>query len=211
MDGLGPRQNRVTPFGEIVAMPERGAWTGNRGCLHDDQGRLGRARWRSPAWITCRLEWKGWRRPIMAPGRWTELFFLDEATSFAAGHRPCAYCRRADFVRFAAAVAPEFGGIRPRAPVMDRRLHAERLDGTAKRAAQMRLGDLPDGAMAVADGAAWLLWRGALRRWTAGGYRDCRTADPADVVQALTPALTMAAMRAGYPTQVHASADPGRP
>ncbi len=206
MDGLGPRQNRVTPFGEIVAIPDRGAWTGNRGCLHDDRSQLGRARWRSPAWITCRLDWKGWRRPIMAPGRWTELFFLDEATSFAAGHRPCAYCRRADFLRFARAVAPAFGGNPPRAPLIDRRLHAERLDGKAKQTASVRLADLPEGAMAVLDGEPWLLWRGALRRWTAGGYRDRRTVDPDLVVQALTPALTMAAMRAGYSPQVHASA-----
>jgi hypothetical protein len=201
-----PRQNRVTPFGEIVAIPERGAWTGNRGCLHDDQGRLGRARWRSRAWIACRLEWKGWRRPIMAPGRWTELFFLDEATSFAAGHRPCAYCRREDYRRFAQAVAGEFGGAAPRAPAIDARLHAERLDGRDKRLAPHRLGDLPEGAMLALDGAAWLVWRGALRRWSPAGYGARLDVDPARIVQALTPALTMAAMRAGYSPQVHATA-----
>lgn len=203
----GPRQNRVTPFGEIVAIPERGAWTGNRGCLHDDQGRLGRARWRSPAWITCRLDWKGWRRPIMAPGRWTELFFLDEATSFAAGHRPCAYCRREDFNRFAQAAAGGFGADVPRAPAIDRRLHVERLDGRDKRLASHRLGDLPDGAMLALDGEAWLVWRGALRRWSPAGYGATLAADPGRTVQALTPALTMAAMHAGYSPQVHATAD----
>jgi hypothetical protein len=201
-----PRQNRVTPFGEIVAIPERGAWTGNRGCLHDGQGRLGRARWRSPAWITCRLAWKGWRRPIMAPGRWTELFFLDEATSFAAGHRPCAYCRREDYRRFAQAVAVEFGGAVPRAPAIDARLHAERLDGRAKRLAPHRLGDLPDGAMLALDGAAWLVWRGALRRWSPAGYGPRLAADPDRIVEALTPGLAMAAMRTGYSPQVHATA-----
>jgi len=204
MTACTPRQNRVTPFGEIVAVPERGAWTGNRGCLHDDQGRLGRARWRSPAWIACRLDWKGWRRPIMAPGRWTELFFLDEATAFAAGHRPCAYCRREDFRRFARAVAGD--GALPRAPAIDRQLHAERLDGKAKRLALHCLGDLPDGAMLAQDGAAWLVWRGALRRWSPAGYGERRAADPDRIVEALTPALTMAAMRGGYFPQVHATA-----
>ncbi len=201
-----PRQNRVTPFGEIVAIPDRGAWTGNRGCLHDDQGRLGRARWRSPAWIACRLDWKGWRRPVMAPGRWTELFFLDEATSLAAGHRPCAYCRRADFRRFAQAVAGAFDGAAPRAPMIDARLHAERLDGHAKRLAPHHLGDLPDGAMLALDGTAWLVWRGALRRWSPAGYGERQAADPGRTVQALTPAVTMAAMHAGYSPQVHETA-----
>lgn len=201
-----PRQNRVTPFGEIVALPDRGAWTGNRGCLHDDQGRLGRARWRSPAWITCRLDWKGWRRRIMAPGRWTELFFLDEATSFAAGHRPCAYCRRQDFRRFAQAVAPGFGGEAPRAPVLDQRLHAERLDGKAKRLHPRRLGDVPDGAMVALEGDAWLIWRGALRRWTPGGYGAARDEAPAATVQVLTPPATLLAFAAGYAPQVHPSA-----
>lgn len=208
MNRPAPRQNRVTPFGEIVAIPERGAWTGNRGCLHDDQGRLGRARWRSPAWIACRLDWKGWRRPIMAPGRWTELFFLDEATAFAAGHRPCAYCRREDFNRFAAAAAGAFEGAVPRAPALDARLHAERLDGRGKRLHAGRLGDLPDGAMVALDGAAWLVWQGGLRPWSAAGYGPPLGLDPDRVVQALTPPLAMAAMHAGYFPQVHGAARP---
>lgn len=206
MTASPPRQNRVTPFGEIVAIPARGAWTGNRGCLHDDQGRLGRARWRSPAWIACRLDWKGWRRPIMAPGRWTELFFLDEATSLAAGHRPCAYCRRADFRHFAQAVAGEFGGTAPRAPVIDARLHAERLDGKDKQTKRLCLGDLPDGAMAAIDGEPWLLWGGGLRRWTPEGYGPPQALEPERVVAALTPALTIAALGAGYIPQVHETA-----
>ena len=93
-----PLQNRVTPTGEIVADPGRGLLMGNRGCLHGPDRRLGVARWRSKLWICCVLDWKGVRRDPMPPGRWTALFFLDEATALAAGHRPCAYCRRADFV-----------------------------------------------------------------------------------------------------------------
>jgi len=207
-----PRQNRVNPFGEIMAIPARGAWTGNRGCLHDAEGRLGRARWRSPAWIVCRLDYKGWRRPIMAPGRWTELFFLDEATALAAGHRPCALCRRADYRRFAALLAPDFGGTPPKAPDLDRRLHAERLDGRAKRMHPIPLALLPDGALlSRTDGdGAWLRWQGALHRWTPGGY-DRREAMPdAARVLSLTPPTTLAALRAGYRPEIHPSVRPSR-
>jgi hypothetical protein len=203
-----PYQNRVTPFGEIVAVSARGAWTGNRGCLHDGAGRLGRARWRSPAWLVCRLAFQDYRRPAMAPGRWTALFFLDEATALAAGHRPCCFCRRQDFLAFAGAAAPAFGGTPPRAPALDARLHAERLDGHAKRRHPARLGDLPDGAMVCLPGRddAWLAWRGALRRWTPGGY-GCAERWPAGAAaEALTPPATLAALANGYVPQVDRSA-----
>jgi hypothetical protein len=207
-----PLQNRVTPFGEIVAIPERGAWTGNRGCLHDDQGRLGTARWRSQAWLVCRLRFKDYHRQVMTPGRWTELFFLDEATALAAGHRPCAFCRRRDFLAFLRAVAPVFGGKPPRAPELDARLHTERLDGRAKRRHGMRLGDMPDGALvalpgqdSAADGA-WLVWRGALRRWTPSGYGHARKLPARTTVEALTPPTNAAALAGGYPPQVHPTA-----
>ncbi|HEX4703585.1 MAG TPA: hypothetical protein VH352_15765, partial [Pseudonocardiaceae bacterium] len=91
-----PLQNRVTPTGEIVADPGRGLLMGNRGCLHGQGRRLGTSRWRSAMWICCVLNWRNVRRDVMPPGRWTALFFLDEATALAAGHRPCGYCRRAD-------------------------------------------------------------------------------------------------------------------
>ncbi|MCC6468771.1 MAG: hypothetical protein IT563_10660 [Alphaproteobacteria bacterium] len=202
-----PRQNRVTPFGEILALPERGAWTGNRGCLHDDQGRLGKARWRSKAWLVCRLRFKDYRRQVMTPGRWTELFFLDEATALAAGHRPCAFCRRQDFLAFVRAAALSFGDQAPSAPDLDTRLHAERLDGGRKRLMRARLGDLPDGAMAVLPGkdGAWLRWRGALRRWTPGGYDGETTLDPRATVETLTPPATLAALDGGYVPQVDGS------
>ncbi|MCK6451741.1 MAG: hypothetical protein L6R19_12925 [Alphaproteobacteria bacterium] len=200
-----PRQNRVTPFGEIVALKQRGRWMGNRGgCLQDDAGRLGTARWRTRAWLICRLEFKGWYRKVMQPGLYTELFFFDEATALAAGHRPCALCRRADYDRFRDAVAAEFGGRRPSAAAMDLRLHADRLDGRAQRRTPARLGDLPDGAMVLRPGAhdPWLKWQGALRRWTQDGYDRSIALDPRETVAVLTPALTLAALRGGFRPQV---------
>lgn len=129
-----PLQNRVTPTGEIIATPHRGMFTGNRGIIHDPATKtLLKKRWSSPAWITCLCEFRGWRRPVMARRSWTELFFLDEATAFAAGHRPCFFCRRDDAKRFR--VAWEMGndarGISAKA--MDAVLHRERLDRGKKR------------------------------------------------------------------------------
>src|SRR5215218_9616232 len=119
-------QNRVTPLGELVAEPARGLVYGNRGCLHDETGRI-RRRYNGRRWIACRLEFRGWRRrPLLQPGRFTELFFLDEATAFAAGHRPCALCRREDYTRF----SEIWGGIHPGqagADAMDAQLHDERV------------------------------------------------------------------------------------
>ena len=124
-----PRQNRVTPLGELIATPERGLVYGNRGCLHDEQGRI-RRRYATRRWIACRLEFKGWHRaPLLQPGKFTELFFLDEATAFAAGHRPCALCRREDYVRFNE-LWPGPGG----ADAIDLRLHGERLGAATWRA-----------------------------------------------------------------------------
>jgi hypothetical protein len=182
-----PLQNRVTPFGEIVADPARGAMFGNRGgCLHDGEKRLGRRRWASRAWICCVLEFKGRRRALMQPNRYTELFFLDEATAFAAGHRPCFECRRADALRFRDA----FGA--RRADEMDRPLHGERLGPKP----EVAISELPEGAMVARDGAAWLVWRGALRRWSFTGYREARPLDGRATL--LTPRSTVAAFRRGY-------------
>ena len=144
-----PLQNRVTPFGEIVAVPERGTMMGNRGILHDGRQRL-RRRWASKLWICCLLELQGRREPVMAPGRYTRLFFLDEPTALAAGHRPCAYCRRGDYNAFRAAWADgnrALGlGKTPRAVEVDAVLHAERLGPTgAKRLHRASLERLPDG------------------------------------------------------------------
>src|SRR5215211_2432471 len=118
-----PLQNRVTPTGEIVSDPARGLLMGNRGCLHDQDRTLRTARWRSKLWICCRLDFKGARRDPMPPGRWTALFFLDEATALSAGHRPCAYCRRADYLAYAEAWRRAAGlTVRLRAWEMDAQL-----------------------------------------------------------------------------------------
>jgi hypothetical protein len=158
-----PLQNRVTPLGGLIATPERGLVYGNRGCLHDAEGRI-RRRYATRRWIACRLRFRGWHRePLMQPGRFTELFFLDEATAFAAGHRPCALCRRDDYRRFTALWPGE-----PGADAIDARLHAERL-GERRT---VRLDDLPDGAFVLRAGEPWLARGGELLRWTPAGYSE---------------------------------------
>jgi hypothetical protein len=141
------RQNRVTPLGDLVAESARGLVYGNRGCLHDDNGRI-RRRYDGKRWIACRLRFKGWhRQPLLQPGRFTELFFLDEATAFAAGHRPCALCRRADYVRFTE-IWHELHPGRTGADAIDAQLHAERVaPGTrAQLHHDAPFDELPDGA-----------------------------------------------------------------
>ncbi|HZQ16674.1 MAG TPA: hypothetical protein VFA82_07865 [Gaiellaceae bacterium] len=182
-----PLQNRVTPLGELVAHPGRGLVYGNRGCLHDAQGRIVR-RFQVKRWIACRLEFKGWQRaPLMQPGRFTELFFLDEATAFAAGHRPCALCRRDDYRRFLT-IAGEAG-----ADALDERLHAERL-GPRREA---ELGALPDGAFVLRDEEPWLVLGGGLLRWTPDGYAERR---PYDTRRAtvITPPSLVEVLRSGW-------------
>src|ERR1700757_5513868 len=148
-----PLQNRVTPTGEIIATPERGLFVGNRGIIHDPATKtLLRKRWSTPMWLTCVLEFRGRRREVMARRSWTELFFLDEATAFAAGHRPCFYCRRGDANRFRAAWEEGNGQRELLAGEIDAVLHRERLHGRNKRLhpLPMLLTKLPDGAMVQA-------------------------------------------------------------
>jgi hypothetical protein len=202
-----PLQNRVTPFGEIVSVPDRGLLIGNRGIIHDPQTRtlLGR-RWTSPAWLVCSLHYKGRRRTVMGPGTWTELFFLDEATALSAGHRPCFECRRLDALAFRAAWAKGNGGEPPPAAQMDRVLHAERLEGRGKRrhALTAPAALLPDGAM-VTDGAQAFLVRSAgLMRWTPSGYESASCV-PEDLAL-LTPPSIVRALAAGYRPILHPSA-----
>ncbi len=199
------RQNRVLPTGNIVALPFRGAWMGNRGILHDGEGRLGRARWRHPHWIICRLAFKGRRRPVMAPRRYTELFFFDEAVALAAGHRPCAECRRDSFNAYRAAWAKAHGCAPPSALDMDRALHAARVDRRTGRQATTRgsLALLPDGAFVRAEGGEpCLLWGGALRPYLGDSYGPPLPAPTAEDLEVLTPAPTLAALRGGYPVSV---------
>lgn len=202
-----PLQNRVTPFGEVVAIPERGSFTGNRGIIHDPATRtLLARRWASKAWIVCVCEFRGVRRDVMARRSWTELFFLDEATALAAGHRPCFYCRRRDAEAFRAAWATGNGVAPPRAAAIDATLHRERLDGRAKRLHP--LGDgvrgLPDGTLVAAGTAAYLVSGGRQLRWSPAGYRAEPL--PARLDGMLTPPSTVAALAAGYRPRLHASA-----
>ena len=211
-----PRQNRVTPFGRIEASPARGLFMGNRGILHDEAGRLGSARWRHRNWIVCLTSFKDRRRPLMMPGVYTELFFCDEAVAFAAGHRPCAECRRADFLRFAEAwrVGHDLGGERPLVPAIDRALHEARVGPDRRQVRRpMRLSHLPDGAFfrtPEAPEVAWLAWRGRVHRWTHAGYAE-HLDRPADrTVEALTPEPTLRVLAAGYEPFVHPSAEAER-
>ncbi len=169
-----PLQNRVTPAGDIIADPHRGLFTGNRGIIHDPATKtLLKKRWSSPAWITCLCEFRGWRRPVMGRRSWTELFFLDEATAFAAGHRPCFFCRRDDANRFRAAWERGNGITDVRARDMDAVLHRERLERGKKRLHPLPLPieTLPDGAMVQAGAAYFLIAQGRALQWSMAGYR----------------------------------------
>ena len=203
-----PLQNRVTPWGEIVATPARGTFMGNRGGrLHDVEGRLGGRRWATKAWLICLLSFRGRWSPVMPPNGYTRLFFLDEATALAAGHRPCAECRRPAFNAFMAAAAADLNGV-PRAPVLDAQLHGERLDRHRRRATyRARLGALPDGAFIADDGGSpALVLGGRLYPWTSGGYGPPRAGDPAAAITVLTPPLSVAALTRGYAPAIHATA-----
>jgi hypothetical protein len=203
-------QNRVTPTGDIIADPARGTLLGNRGILHDAGRRLGTARWRHPHWICCRLAFKGRRRPVMTPHRWTELFFLDEATALAAGHRPCCECRREDFLRFQAAWRRAFGTDDASAGAIDRGLHQARVEPRTRRQIRFeaRLDDLPDGAFVLLpDDPTPLLVRGErLHSWRPGGYQPPRPRRSGSAL-VLTPAPTIAVLCAGYLPLAHPSAD----
>ncbi|MGY3588332.1 hypothetical protein ACVIGB_002707 [Bradyrhizobium sp. USDA 4341] len=201
-----PLQNRVTPTGDIVAAEHRGTFTGNRGIIHDPATRtLLNKRWSSPAWLTCVCEFRGRRREVMSQQSWTELFFLDEATAFAAGHRPCFYCRRDDAKRFRAAWEEGNGTSDLSAKAMDAVLHAERLDRGKKRLhpLPMPLAALPDGAMVQANGESYLVAGGRTLRWSFAGYERADVTGPAML---LTPPSTLRAFQAGYRPVLHPSA-----
>jgi hypothetical protein len=203
-----PLQNRVLPTGEIVAEPGRGLLMGNRGCLHGPGRELGTSRWRSRLWIACVLDWKGRQRDPMPPGRWTALFFLDEATALAAGHRPCAFCRRGDFLDFAGAwqAARGLAG-RPRAAELDAVLHLERVDRRRRQVTHRAWpGGLPDGVMIRAGGQTGLLVDGRLRPWSWDGYGAPAAVSAERAVEVLTPPSTIAAIAAGYRPMVHPAA-----
>lgn len=202
-----PLQNRVTPFGDIVAIPERGLFTGNRGIIHDPATKaLLNKRWSSPAWLVCLCEYKGKRRKVMATRSWTELFFLDEATALAAGHRPCFYCRRDDANRFRAAWEEGNGVNRVMARDIDAVLHRERLLRGKKRLypLEVPLSELPDGAMLGEGERSHLIVKGRALTWSPAGYQEGPSAIWGGML--LTPPSTLRAMSAGYSPVLHPSA-----
>ena len=199
-------QNRVTPSGDIIATPHRGMFTGNRGIIHDPATKTLTRRWASQAWLTCVCEFRGRRREVMGGRSWTELFFLDEATALAAGHRPCFYCRRDDAVRFRAAWEQGNRVSDVLAREMDAVLHRERLDRGRKRlhARTVPLKQLPNGAMLQEGNESYLIVEGRALLWSAAGYRA-----PASAIEnamLLTPPSTLRALSAGYQPVLHPSA-----
>jgi hypothetical protein len=204
-----PLQNRVAPDGTILATAARGLFMGNRGGqMHDDQRRLTGRRWVSQQWISCALQYKDRREEIWRPNHYTQLFFLDEATALAAGHRPCALCRRADFLRFMEHWRLLYAGSeRPKVAAVDGQLHEERIGADrGKRSYQSELRKLPPGTMiASADGPQ--LWSGGrLRPWSPSGYEPPAKADRAKTVAVLTPPSIVAILAAGYAPVIHPSA-----
>ncbi|WP_417485821.1 hypothetical protein [Maricaulis sp.] len=205
-----PLQNRVTPTGEICAHTARGTLMGNRGILHDERQRLGTARWKHLAWVTCTLAFKERRRELMKPGWYTELFFTDEAVALAAGHRPCGECRRDDFNRFREAFTrahPDLPGL-VRAPDMDRLMHKARV--LSRSRAQVTYGatlsKVPEGVFfrVAPDGEPLVRWRGRVWSWSFDGYAAGPDALP-DRVEVLTPEPTVKTIAAGYMPVCHAT------
>jgi hypothetical protein len=186
-------QNRVTPLGELIATPERGLVYANRGCLHDANGNI-RRRYAVKRWIACQLEFRGWQRPaLLMPGRFTELFFLDEATALAAGHRPCALCRRADYNQLRAVWSEPHAG----ADAIDAQLHAERIDARSgmRRLHEALYGELPDGSFVMRDDKPWLVLGHQLLAWSPGGYTT-RIGRPArGTATLITPPSLVAMLR----------------
>jgi hypothetical protein len=203
-----PLQNRVDPFGELFVTPARGQLMGNRGGrIHTEDRELTRRRWVSPQWICCKLDFNGRHRSVWGDG-YTELFFLDEVTALAAGHRPCFECRRKDAELFAELWARTRGlPVRAMAPDMDKVLQAERLDGHAKRRHRRKIDRLPNGSVMALEGeGAFALRDGALLHWTPAGY-DARRPLPRDSVDVLTPPAILSVLAADYRPQWHPSAD----
>ncbi|MEX5729250.1 hypothetical protein Ga0609869_002603 [Rhodovulum iodosum] len=198
-----PRPNRVAPDGTFLATAARGTLMGNRGILHDAAGRLTHRRWRHKAWICCQVSFKGRRRAVMAPGAYTELFFLDEAVALAAGHRPCAECRRADYRRYRAA----WGGD-PAAAEIDAALHAARAVPRMFRQRRhlARAEDLPDGAFVLhpEDATAWLIEGQRALRYSPSGY-DAAGPRPRGTLTVLTPEPSLRVLAAGYRPKLHLS------
>lgn len=199
---MSPARNRVTPLGDIVAIPLRGAWTGNRGILHSGR-RIVRYH-ASDLWITCALRFRGRWREQWLPHRFTWLYFHDEAVSFAAGHRPCAECRRDAYRRYQAAWAAGLDVDPPSAKEMNHRLHGERIvRGTHRRRVHaMPWSDLPDGTFVRLESAPAVVVGEDVVEWTVEGYRTRRSRPVRGAAEVITPPSTVSAFRAGYPVQI---------
>lgn len=203
---MTPARNRVTPTGDIVAIPLRGAWTGNRGILHS--GREIVRFHASNLWITCALEFRGRWNEQWRPHHYTFLYFHDEAVSFAAGHRPCAECRRASYNAYRAAWAGQLGVDPPSAKEMNHQLHGERIfrGSHRRRTHQLPWTDLPDGAFISTDGQPAVVVGGHLTEWTPQGYQHRHPRPTSGIAAVLTPPSTVAVLRAGYAVQIDDSA-----
>lgn len=200
-----PRQNRVDPWSRLLATPARGRWMGNRGCLHDDQRRIMRHH-QGTRWIICLLEFRGRKRTVMQPGLYTELFFLDEATALAAGHRPCAECQHARYRHFLDLWAPTEPDVKkPRAQDLDRALHAARWSAGSKVTFTAPLQELPAGVLVTAqdDEQPYLVWQDRLWQWSFTGYSPGPQWSSTTEVRVLTPRPTLNVLAAGYPVEVH--------
>lgn len=195
--------NRVTPFGEIVAIAQRGLFMGNRGSIHRDHAIV--RPWQVRRWITCVLAYKGWVAPRWQPGRWTPLFFWDEAVALAAGHRPCALCRRSDYDAWLDAWERALGE-RPRADPMDRRLHDERVEDRRQRRHEEAWTDLPEGAFVALGEVPALVLADRLVPWSAAGYGPALDRPGRGAATVLTPAPSVEVLRHGYRPAMHPTA-----
>jgi hypothetical protein len=206
-----PLQNRVDPWGHLQAVSPRGALLGNRGIIHNEKQQIV-AQWRSKAWITCQIQFKGRESQVFAPDSYSQLFFVDEATAFAAGHRPCAECRRDRYNEFKAAWVQsnrdQIESDNPSIIEVDKIFHRERvLDNKQKRTFEAQIGSLPQGTFVVLEGKALLLWRGKLFEWSFDGYSRSNSAlSPSLSVEVLTPASVVRMFATGFTPQVHVSA-----
>ncbi len=199
-------QNRVNPSGQIIKTPHRGAWLGNRGVLHNEQQEIVRP-YKIKAWITCVLEFRNRHREVMQHNRWTELFFLDEATAFSAGHRPCFQCRYEDHQRFKTywlKSNPEYG-FDMKTPVseIDKILHQERVTANKiKVTYQEKLIDLPDGTFVLYQDQSYLLKQNQLHLWTPAGYEKSIALPDLEMVNVLTPKSFVNMFKGGYLPQM---------
>jgi len=204
-----PYQNKVNPWGEIRAVASRGLFLGNRGVLHNENQQIV-ASHRIKGWVTCLLEFKGRKRQIMMPKRYTELFFLDEATAFSAGHRPCAECRRKRYNEFKEKWIEANGellqGKKTTAPNMDNIIHQERISNKQKVTYHSTLNSLPDGTMIEINSKAYLIWESNLFQWSFSGYsKSDLEYTPEDEVIVLTPKSYVKTFSKGFIPEVHES------